>query len=179
MYRSALFAVSVLAAGLSAEEPAGAANRDAMKKLAFLTGKWAGEATLVLGPDKTETVKQREDVQLKLGGAVLLIEGIGTGRLPDSEKEGVVFNAMAVINYDAEAGKYRMKAYRAEGTAIEPEFALTETGFTWQFTLPGKKTQIKYTATVADGSWNEVGEMSLDGVRWNKFFGMIVKRVKE
>jgi hypothetical protein len=53
-----------------------------MKKLAFLIGKWSGDATSRRGQNETVKVKQTEEVQFKLDGLVLLIEG--TGRDPNS-----------------------------------------------------------------------------------------------
>lgn len=177
MRRLLVLATMALAAGPAAADEAALA---AMKKLDFLTGKWAGEATIQFGPGRKETVKQVEDVRFKLNGAVLLIEGTGTGKLPGSDKEGVVFNALATVHYDEAAKQYRMRAIRMEGTAVDPEFAPTDTGFVWQFTEPKSKMQIKYTAQVADGTWHEVGKITRDGGKtWSPFFEMTVKRVKE
>jgi len=54
------------------------AQRAAMKKLDFLVGKWAGEARMLRGPGEPVVMKQTEEVQYKLDGLVLLIEGVGT-----------------------------------------------------------------------------------------------------
>jgi hypothetical protein len=168
------FAVSTNAA-----DPPGAAHREAMKKLDFLAGKWTGEATLQTGKGPAIKVKQTEDVQFKLGGVVLIIEGTGIGKQKDTEAEGIVFNALATISYDADAKKYMMRAHRMEGPSVDPELTITENGFVWGFTPPKSKVQIRYTATVKDGTWTEIGEVSLDGKTWNKFLEMNLKRVKE
>src|SRR6266700_5765511 len=83
------------------------AQLEAMKKLAFLVGKWSGDATTRRGPNQTVKVKQTEDVQFKLGGLVLLIEG--TGRNPDTGD--AMFRALATISYDEIAKAYRFRAY--------------------------------------------------------------------
>jgi hypothetical protein len=50
-----------------------------MKKLEFLVGKWAGEASVLRGgPHEAVQLVQREEAYYKLNGLVLLIEGIGT-----------------------------------------------------------------------------------------------------
>jgi hypothetical protein len=174
-------AIVVLTLGVpaGAADPPGAAHREAMKKLSFLAGKWAGEATIQTGPGKSEHVKQTEDVEYRLGGTVQLIEGKGFGRVPGSEAEGVVFNALAVVHYDAQAKAYRMRAHRAEGMAVDPELTVTDTGFVWQFSPAKSNVRIRYTATVKDGTWTEVGEMSRDGTTWTKFLEMNLKRVNE
>jgi hypothetical protein len=174
-----LVAVVFVASTSVAADPPGAAHRQAMKKLDFLAGKWAGEATMQTGKGPPIKVKQSEDVQFKLGGVVLIIEGTGVGKQKDTEAEGIVFNALATISYDAETKKYKMRAHRMEGPSVDPEITITENGFVWGFTPPKSKVQIRYTATVKDDKWTEIGEFSLDGKTWTKFLEMNLKRVKE
>ena len=175
----ALSALLAAAAPLAAQPPA-PAHRAAMKKLDYLAGKWAGEASIVTGVDNKETIKQTEDVEYRLGGTVLLVEGKGTGKLPGQGAEGVVFNALAVISYDARAKGYKIKAYRAEGQAVDADLTLTDAGFVWGFKEPQRGTQVRYTMKRTDkGEWNEVGEFSPDGKVWHKFMEMTLTRVKE
>ena len=47
-WRSIVIALSFVVS-TNAADPPGAANREAMKKLNFLAGKWAGEATIETG----------------------------------------------------------------------------------------------------------------------------------
>jgi hypothetical protein len=178
-WQTVLVGFLVVAASATAADPPGAAHREAMKKLDFLAGKWAGDATIQTGKGPAIKVKQTEDVQFRLGGVVLLIEGKGTGKQMDTEAEGVVFNALAAISYDVDTKKYKMRAFRMEGVSVDPELTVTETGFVWGFTPPKSKVQIRYTATVKSDTWTEVGEVSLDGKTWNKFLEMNLKRVKE
>jgi len=179
MNRLAL-AVLVLSAVPAAAQQPGAANRDAMKKLEFLAGKWKGDATVSTGPKDTKVVKQTEDVQFKLDGTVLLVEGTGRGKLPGKDEEGVVFNALAVISYDAQAKKYKIKAYRMEGTSVDADLTLAEKGFVWGFKEPQRGVEVKYTMTLTPkGEWHETGEYTLDGKAWTKFIEMTLTRVKE
>ena len=143
----------VLAQGL----PSGEANREAMKKFDYLVGKWKGDATMTLGPDRKQTAKQTEDVQYRLGGTILVIEGVGRGKLPGKDEEGVMFNAFAVISYDAQKKEYGVRAYRAEGVSVDG-----------------------YVKPADKGEWHEVGEMSMDGSKtWRKFFEMTVAKEKQ
>lgn len=177
-----LFALGLvaLAPALSAAQPPGQANRDALKKLAFLEGKWAGPATAQLGPGPGVALRQTEDVQLRAGGTVLVVEGIGRGKRPGSDEEAVLFNALAVISYDAAAGAYQMKAYRAEGLAVEPHLTVGDKGFVWGFKDPQHKVEVRYTMKLTEkGEWHEVGEVSLDGKTWRKTFEMTLTKVKE
>lgn len=181
MTRVALPVVFLLAAvPAAAQPPDGKANREALKKLDFLAGKWTGDATVTQGPKGKIAVKQTEAVEYRLGGTVLLIEGKGTGKLPGQDKEGVVFNALAVVSYDAEAKRYAIRAYRAEGQSVDAILTLTDKGFVWGFQEPTRKTQVRYTMTLTDkGEWHEVGEYSPDGKAWTKFIEMTLTRVKE
>jgi hypothetical protein len=149
-----------------------------MKKLSFLAGKWAGEA-VIIGPSGAVKVKQTEDVQMKLGGILLVVEGTGRGRIPETEPERVVFNAFAAIHYDPADKKYKMRAYNQEGHTVDPELTITENGFVWEFTPPKTKVRVRYTAKITGDKWIETGEVSGDDVTWKKFLDMDLKRVKE
>jgi Protein of unknown function (DUF1579) len=181
MTRVALPVVFLLATvPAAAQPPDGKASREALKKLDFLAGKWKGDATVMLGPKGKQEVKQTEAVEYRLGGTVLLIEGRGTGKRPDQDKEDTLFNALAVVSYDAEAKRYSIKAYRAEGQSVDAILTLTDKGFVWGFQEPRRKTQVRYTMTLNDkGEWHEVGEFSPDGKAWTKFIEMTLTRVKE
>lgn len=179
--RALALAAALLASPVLAADPPGQANRDALKKLDYLAGKWKGEATMQLGPNRKEVVKQTEDVEFRLGGTILVIEGVGKGKLPGQEKEGVVFNAYAVVSYDAAKKEYAMRAYRAEGVSVDASMKPGDKGFEWGFTLAEQKTDIRYKMTLTDkGEWHEVGDMSRDGGKtWNKFFEMTLTKTKE
>jgi hypothetical protein len=181
MNRSSVFglaAVVVFAAGSPAQDPA-AANRAAIKKLDYLVGKWTGEATITLGPAGKTTVKQTEDVQLKLDGTVLLVEGTGRGQLPMKAEEGVVFNALALVSYDAATKKYSINAHTKEGRSTTAELKPADKGFEWGFTDPQRGTQVRYTVTMTEkGEWHEIGDFSPDGKAWTRFFEMTLTKAK-
>ena len=187
MPRLPLFALLVIAAGPGAAQAqppeAGAANREALKRFEFLAGKWQGKASVTSGPGMPVPVTQTEEVRFKLNGTVLLIEGTGVGKLPGSDKEGVVFNALAILSYDAPTKAYKLRAHRMEGAATDAAVKLHDTGrgFDWGFEVPGQKIEIKYTMTLTDdGKWHEVGRMSRDGGKtWLPFIEMTLTRVKE
>jgi len=163
---------------VAADEP-GAANREAMKKVAFLAGKWTGEVRFQIGKDAAKTIQQTEDIRFRLNGVVLLIEGTGVGKLPRSDKEGVVFNALATMSYDTEAKKFLMRAYTMDGGMVDPDVTVSDSGIVWQFAPPKSKVQVRFTITVTGDTWVETGETSFDGKTWNKYLDMKLKRVKE
>ena len=70
-------------------------QREAMRKLSFLAGHWSGPVTIVRGPGEPLHLTQTEDVDYKLGGLVLLVQGTGTSA--DGKTQ---FRALATIAYD-------------------------------------------------------------------------------
>src|SRR5271155_24997 len=53
-------------------------QREAMRKLSFLAGHWSGPVTIIRGPGEALHLTQTEDVEFKLDGLVLFIEGKST-----------------------------------------------------------------------------------------------------
>lgn len=146
--------LSLLFASLSfgQQPPNLATQREAMKKLAFMVGKWSGEATNRRGQSEVK-VKQTEDVQFKLGGLVLVIEG--TGRNPDTGD--VVFNALATIAYDEAAKVYHFRAYN-DGRYLDTELKVPENGFEWGY--KSGPADIRFVMRLNDkGEWVETGDV--------------------
>lgn len=69
--------VGFAAVGQGQQQPNVAAQREAMKKLEFLAGKWSGDTSVVRGPGPPIRLVQTEDVQYKMDGLVMLVEGTG------------------------------------------------------------------------------------------------------
>lgn len=142
---------------LSAQQPApnGAeAQRDAMRKLSFLAGRWSGPVTISRGPGEPLHFAQTENVEYKLDGLVLLIEGKSTD--PDGK---VQFSALATIAYDDASHSYRFRAYN-DGHYIDTELAVPANGFSWGFTAG--PAHIVNTMHLTDkGEWNETTEVTV------------------
>lgn len=154
------------------------AKVEAMKKLDFLLGEWKGEGWTELVPGRRATASITEKAQSKLGGLVLMIEGLGTTKVPGSQEERVVHNAMAVLWYDDQASLYRLRSFLADGRAVDAEARFIGEAFQWTFQTPtGGST--RYTVKLTDkGEWFEMGEMSQDGKIWRQFHEMTLQRVK-
>ena len=160
-----------------AQQPPRAPNLDvqraAMKKLDFLLGKWSGEARVQRSPNELLELTQTEEVQYKLDGLVLLIEG--TGRDKDGKP---VFRALGTVSYDEEAASYRLRAYN-DGRYLETELKLAENGkgFTWGFVFGPVRT--KYEMKLTDkGEWTETGEVIMGQQPPRKFVEMAVRPQK-
>jgi hypothetical protein len=149
-------------------------QRAAMKKLDFLLGQWSGEARVQRGPGEALDLIQTEDVQYKLDGLILLIEGAGRNK-SDGE---AAFGALATISYDEETGSYRMRAYN-DGRYLETELKLTDKGkgFTWGFMFGPIKTS--YVMRINEkGEWTEVGQATRGAESPRKFVELTVRRQK-
>jgi hypothetical protein len=69
------------------------AQRAAMKKLSFLVGKWSGEARTFRVPGQPVELTQTEEVEYKLDGLILIIEGVGR-----TKSDGrVVLQALGIL----------------------------------------------------------------------------------
>ena len=148
---------ALIAAGASAQTgaPDPAAQRTAMAKFAMLDGIWTGTAVF-MGPTGRQELRHTERVGPMLGGAVRVIEG--KSYRADGSEAG--FNALAVISYDADAGRYDFRSY-AQGHAGTFPIEATGTGFAW--TMAAGPATIRYVAVVKDGSWHEEGILTRPG----------------
>jgi hypothetical protein len=153
------------------QRPNVAAQREAMKKLAFLLGTWTGDAS-TMRPNQSIKVKQTEQVSYKLDGLVLLIEV--TGRNPDSGD--IVFRALATVSYDDGAGVYHFRAYN-DGSYLDTELKVPENGFEWG--IQNGPAQMKFVMKLNDkGEWVETGNATVGNNPAQKFFDMTVRKQK-
>ncbi|MBD8488559.1 hypothetical protein IFO69_07380 [Echinicola sp. CAU 1574] len=153
--------------GVMAQEKAD----EAMKKLAFLEGKWEGKAMAMQGPGQQMNLDQHEDVSYKLGGKMLFIEGKGY------QGDSLAFNAVAVITYNEWKEGYEMKAWRANGQSTDAYLKeLGQDHFEWGFDIP-QGGKIKYEISLNDqGQWHEVGQYSPNGEKWYPSFEMTLDK---
>jgi hypothetical protein len=175
----ALLLLLTSATGLGQEAKAPAVQQEAMKKLSFLAGQWKGESWSEFVPGQRSTSLGTETVQSKLGGLLLIIEGVHRRKGGDKEAGKVVHNAFAVVSYDEKAKRYRLQAYTDRGNYTEAEAKVADGKLEWGFRIP-KFGEVRYTITVSEqGRWSEIGEVSSDGKEWRKFFEMNLERVRE
>ena len=154
-----LIAATILilpSAGQIPRAPDVEAQRAAMKKLAFLNGRWSGEARLYRGSEPVELV-QTEDAQYKVDGLVLTIEGIGRRKKDNSN----VLHAFGVISYDDAGGVYRMRAYN-DGRWLETEIQIVEEGraIKWGFATGPVRTS-SILRINEGGEWTEHTDLTL------------------
>jgi hypothetical protein len=150
------------------------AQREAMKKLAFLIGKWSGEARLLRGPNESVELVQTEEAQYKLDGLILTIEGVGRTK-PGGQP---LLQAFGIVSYDDESGTYRFRAFN-DGRFLETEIKLLENskGMTWGFALGDIKTNSVLKIN-EQGEWTESAEISIGSQPPKKLLELTVRPQK-
>ncbi|MGC2658592.1 MAG: hypothetical protein WA324_11600 [Bryobacteraceae bacterium] len=131
-------------------------QREAMHKLSFLVGHWSGPVSISQGPGEPLHLTQSEDVQYKLNGLVLLIEGKSTNA--DGK---ISFSALATIAYDDASHAYRFRAYN-DGHYVDTELTATSDGFSWGFTA-GPARIANTMHLTGTGEWSEVTGVTVGG----------------
>src|SRR6476620_4024564 len=165
MIFSAIFVLAVFVGSTLAQSAQSTdAVKTAMKKLDKLVGQWEGSGWIQQGP-KRETLAGTENVQSKVQGLAILIEG----KFANPEGK-VIHETLAAMSYDAKIGNYRMKTYLASGLGGEHDFKAVGENFEWGFETGGMT--IRYTITPTGLKWLEIGAFSRDGKAWTKFFEM-------
>jgi hypothetical protein len=170
-----LVCLTALAPTLAAQgrpDPAAsiAAQRAAMAELTALDGVWRGPAWTIVENGQKHNVTQTERIGPFLDGSVKVIQGRGY----DADGK-VTFNAFGTISYDASKKAYTLHSY-AQGYAGDFPVTLTADGFIWEVPA-GPSATIRYTTSVKDGTWHEVGDRIVSGKEPVRFFEMTLKRI--
>jgi hypothetical protein len=132
------------------------AQQGAMATLAALDGAWRGSGWIMDSPGTaprqlTQTIR----AGTFLDGTVRLFEIRGY------QADGSIgFHAFNTISFDPQKNSYVMTA-RAGGRSGNFSFVATADGYIWNI---GDASQgLKYTATIKNGVWTEVGESLAPG----------------
>lgn len=180
--RRILLAAAAVAFSLTAAAPALAqqpdpapviaAQKAAMAPLSLMDGVWRGTAWQIEPSGKRIDLTQTERVGPFLDGTLKVVEG--RGYLPDGS---IGFNAFAIVSYDPAKKTYTMRSYTG-GRHGDFPFEARDDGFTWSIPL-GPKAMVRYTATIKDGTWVEIGDLLAEGQPPRKFFEMRLKRISD
>ena len=149
-------------------DPAHAAE---MKKLDWLVGEWKGEAVFQMGPDQKATVAQSERIEKRVGGTVLVIEGLG-------QADGrVVHEAFAIVTWDPVAKKHLVSAYLPNGRSVVADAKAGDGTLEWWFdTAEGSMRYVIERSK--DGDWVETGYRNRPGGTPAKFLEMNLKKIR-
>jgi hypothetical protein len=145
----------------------------AMNRLAFLEGSWEGQGWHQAGPDaERRHFTQTEDIQRKLDGQLLIIEGRGHAA---DDPERVVHWAFAVVSYDTAEARYRWAAF-SRGDHLDTDLSVDNTGIEWSAQL-APDTLMRYRANIIGEQWNETAQLSTDhGTTWTTTLEMHLRK---
>jgi len=146
-----------------------ALQKDAMTPLDFMNGVWRGPAWTILPSGEKKNVTQTERIGPFLDGSVKVIEGRGY----DADGK-VAFNAFGTISFDPNTKAYTLHSH-AMGHVGDFQLTPGAGSYTWE--IPMGPSTIRYTATIKDGKWNEVGDRIIPGKDPARFFEMNLVRV--
>jgi hypothetical protein len=181
MPRNALLRLALLVAASLAVTPAPAPaqpdppaalqarQREALAAFARMDGVWRGPAW-TMTPQGRHELTQTERVGTFLDGTVRVVEGRGY------EPDGTVsFNALGIISFDPQTNRYTITSW-AMGRTGRFEIRPTADGYTWE-TPAGPGAVIRYTATIRDGEFREVGHRIVGDAPPVQIFEMNLRRV--
>lgn len=163
------WASMVHAAGPSDAAERLTAQRKALEPLAIFDGQWRGPAKVMLPGGRQVELTQTERVGSFMGGALRMVEGRGY-----AADGSLQFNAFAVISYSPQTGRYNFRSY-AQGHENDFPLEVRPDGFSWS--VKAGPATLRYTATVKDGVWTEIGERLVDGQAPVRTFEMTLRRV--
>ena len=165
--------MAALAGTAQAQQPDPAvlmkAEAEAMAPLAWTHGRWQGEAWSLTPAGRHEII-QTERVGPMLGGTLVVVEG----KSFEPDGQPAAFNAFGIMSYDPMRKAYAFHSY-AQGRAGDFPLEVTPNGYAWSIAAGPMK--IRYTATYANGTWREVGEMTRPDGGTTQIFEMNLKRI--
>ncbi|WP_374146962.1 DUF1579 domain-containing protein [Sphingomonas sp. 28-63-12] len=154
--------------GQAPDRSAIAAQQSALAKLDWMNGQWRGPA-VTQTPGGEHKVIQTERIGPMLDDTIKVLEGKGY-----NDDGSVGFNAFGVISYDMSTRAYTLHSH-AQGRVGDFPLVPTEHGYVWE--IAAGPATIRYTASLADGSWHETGDRLIPGRPPQRFFEMTLARI--
>lgn len=148
--------------------------KEKISVLDLMVGDWEGTGYLSM-PTGKESSAVTEKIRYKLDSTVIMAEGKGIATLPDGTKK-VVHNALGVISFNPFTKQYQMNSFVSKGMSTQAKFEIIDTNNMVWWIEAGPST-IRYSLTIKDGVWKEIGERSMDGQNWQQFFEMELMKV--
>ena len=159
----------------SSAQPSETVAKEKMKVFASWAGRWHGEGSTQMGPGDPKKSTVDEQLDFKLDGTVLLIEGVGKA-VPGNS---VVHHALGILSFDQSDNQYKLNSYLKDGRSTQAWVKIIEDNkYQWGFDIPNGKIRYSITIDPAKKTWNEIGEISHDnGTTYSKFFEMNLKKL--
>ncbi|MFI5143954.1 MAG: hypothetical protein ACHQJ4_00030 [Ignavibacteria bacterium] len=156
---------------------AGDIQRDALKKIEFLTGNWKGTEWILTPDDMKRNVESTDIAEFKLNGTVILFQGTVKVKMPGSSDPVTVYEGIGLLSYDENIQKYRLQHFGSDGSYADYECILTDKTLVCE-SKDTKNIITRVTIGLDDsGFWKEKGERSEDGTTWNQYFETRMEKI--
>ena len=144
-----------------------------MQALKWITGKWQGTVSIMVGDGSKQEYKQTVEFTPKLKNSVFQFNEAA------SRGQDTVFQNIGMLSYDPLKSKYTILAYTDGGIQIEADVEVQDKKMIWRVPVAGNL--LRYTITLNEkGQWHQVGEGSGDaGQNWTNFFESKLSPVKK
>jgi len=152
-----------------------------LKKMDFLVGTWKGSGWLI-GQSGRQTFTVTESLTPKLGGQIIVVEGLGKSRDEKTGEERIIHQAYGIFSYDKASENVKFRWYKAEGGGEDATtIQISANKIVWGFDVPVNGSKVKFTESINEkGNWFEIGEVSRDGGKsWFRFFEMELSKVSD
>lgn len=149
------------------------AKTQSISDLKMMAGDWNGTGWIIWGRER-KTFSINETLSFKLGGALLVVEGLGREMIDGKVTDKIIHQAYGVFKNDPDSGGVGFRFYKENGnegfTLIKVDGMKVE----WGFTDPASGSEIIFKESYSeDGVWEETGEVKPKGSeRWIQFFYM-------
>lgn len=146
-----------------------------MAVLDLMIGTWEGTGDMNT-PTGKESSKVKETLQYKLDGTVIMTEGRGTKTMEDGS-EIIVHDALGVISFNPFTKQYQMNSFISKGMSTQAKLEIKNANnIIWW--IEAGPTTLRYSLTIEDDEWTEIGERSMTGGEtWQQFFEMKLKKI--
>ncbi len=174
---SLLTALALLPAAVALADAAD--QRVRMEKLSLFLGEWEGTSWIQRGPEGAAArSRSTELVESRLDGLVYIVEGKHYS-LDEGREDELNLHALAVLSAkpDGEGYDWRTHTHSGHGGTFDAEVD-GEGRFIWRIEHP-QAGLMRYTITLTETTWTEVGERTTDGgTTWHQFFEMNLEKVR-
>ena len=140
-----------------------------MKALLPLVGNWEGKGWIKnKETGEKEFFLQKEEISYSLDSTIVIIDGQG------KESGRVVHDAHAVVSVNPE-GNFFFTSYLGDGRTGKYDFVVEGGKMIWQIPSPGGT--VRFTITIEQGVWTEVGEFVTTANQVYPFMKMGLKKL--
>lgn len=150
-----------------------------LELLEWMVGDWEGAGWMEYSPGERGEFRGTERVERRMGGRLVVVEGRFTAWMGPELGDVVVHEAVGILDFDPQAGRFRFRTYTAFGPEAGGlhEAEVSAGRMVWGYEDP-RMGRVRYTIERTEGDeWHEVGDASRDGgTSWYRFFEMRLAR---